>query len=375
MAHLQFETASRTLPYERPPPLVSLLQAIGRGRCDLPLECFDDNRVDWAIRTGLGPLFFRAVKGRTQNAASPHWKSLQASDLTARVLMGSHFEAMAEIIDLCQEQRAPVILLKGISVAAQCYPEPHQRLMRDLDFLIDRNFAPALEARLLDIGYRPKNGACAADYLDHHHRVPLYHPEKNVWAEIHHRLFSSHKRAGRVSAFGAENVRAQLRPCMFAGRQVYRLSDELQLLYLAAHWGQDLKPVGGMIAMIDVIFLLQRCGSDLQWQEILNWSKGSAASTYLYLLLSYLQRYGLVEIAPGVLNELCSSQPSFGRLSLRIAHAIVDRYVVDGVVWGRFLNARNIDSVWKTLTQGKSPSLNLALLPLNLFLPDRLRLG
>ena len=373
MAHLQCDTLDRALTYERSPPLVSLLQAIAGARCDLPLECFDGKQVAWAIRTGLGPLFFRAVKGRAENAASPHWNSLRAADLTARVLMGSHFEAMAQIIDLCQEQRAPVILLKGISVAGQCYPEPHQRLMRDLDFLIDRDSAPALEARLNEIGYRPKSGARAADYLNHHHRTPLYHSEKNVWVEIHHRLFSSRKSASRVSVFGEENVRAQLRPCVFAGRQVHRLSDELQLLYLAAHWGQDLKPVGGMIAMIDAIFLLQRCGSELQWQQILEWSRNSVASTYLYLLLSYLQRYRLVQVAPEIMNELSSSQPSFGRLGLRAAHSIVDRYVVEGAAWGRLLNARNVDSVWKTLTLSKSPSLNLALLPVNLFLPDRLR--
>jgi hypothetical protein len=89
--------------------------------------------------------------------------------------------------------------------------------------------------------------------------------------------------------------------------------------------------------------------------------------------MSYLQRYRLVQVAPEIMNELSSSQPSFGRLGLRAAHSIVDRYVVEGAAWGRLLNARNVDSVWKTLTLGKSPSLNLALLPVNLFLPDRLR--
>src|SRR2546427_3485229 len=32
--------------------------------------------------------------------------------------------------------------LKGISIAEECYPEPHLRLMRDLDFLIQKKSLP-----------------------------------------------------------------------------------------------------------------------------------------------------------------------------------------------------------------------------------------
>jgi hypothetical protein len=56
------------------------------------------------------------------------------------------------------------------------------------------------------------------------------------------------------------------------------------------------------------------------------WVNGCAAATYLYLLLSYLDRYRLAKITPEVMQQLAQSQPSFGKLRLKAAHAIIDHY-------------------------------------------------
>ncbi|MGH7830581.1 MAG: nucleotidyltransferase family protein, partial [Candidatus Binatia bacterium] len=187
-------------------------------------------------------------------------------------------------------------------------------------------------------------------------------------------LFSPQKRANRAGFFSPENVLAQRRRSEFHGREVYRLSAELQLVYLAAHWAQDFKCLGGMIALVDAIFLLRRAGGELRWDRIIHWIQGSVAATYLYLLLSYMDRYQLVKMAREMMRELFLAQPSFGRVSLKVAHLLIDRFFVTGKSFGPVLSERNVSIVWKTLLLPGPSSKNLMLAPLNLSLPFHCRI-
>jgi hypothetical protein len=65
---------------------------------------------------------YRAVHRNPQSTLISHWSSLKAADLTARIVIGEHFQAMLEIIDACRRGIPPLILLKGISISEECYP-------------------------------------------------------------------------------------------------------------------------------------------------------------------------------------------------------------------------------------------------------------
>ncbi|MGH7847157.1 MAG: nucleotidyltransferase family protein [Candidatus Binatia bacterium] len=368
------DALSKRMRQRRGPPLLYLLEAIASGRGDLSLDSFDAVPVAWALESGLGPLFFRAVKERPDNSAFPYWGSLKAADLTARIVAGDQVEAMGEIIDACRRNAPPLTLLKGISVSEEWYPESHLRSMRDLDFLVAKEALPAVEATLKALGYRQPCPDPAQRYGNHHHAAPFFHPGQNVWVEVHHGLFSPHKRASRAPVFSPENVLAQRRRSQFHGREAYRLSAELQLVYLAAHWGQDFTRLGGMIALVDAIFLLHRAGGDLRWDRILHWIQGSVAATYLFLLLSYMDRRHLIKMAPEMMRELFLAQPTFGRVSLKAAHLLIDRFFVTGKSFGPVLSERNVSIVWKTLLLPGPSSRNLMLAPLNLSLPFHCRI-
>jgi hypothetical protein len=356
----------------RRPQLIALLDAISHGRRDLALDLFDAETVAWAVQTGMGPLFYRATKENPHNPASPQRDALKAADLTARLLAGNQLEAMEEIVDACAGRVPPLTLLKGISIAEQYYPEPHLRLMRDLDFLVDKESMAAVKSILEELGYRQSSDD--SRYQGHHHAAPFFHEDKRVWIEVHHALFSPKKRAGKVGIFQRENLLKEVGASQFRGREVCRLSAQLQLVYLAAHWAQDFKRLGAIVALADAIYLLERAGDELSWEWILQSVHGSVAAAYLYLLLSYLDRNRLVTIAPGILRELFSSQPSFGRISLRAAHAMIDRYFLTGKVFGRLLSERNATVIWNTLSLPAPALPNLVLVPLNLSLPYHYRI-
>jgi Uncharacterised nucleotidyltransferase len=355
------------------PQLISALEAISSGRTDLPLDQLDASAVAWAIQSGFGPLLYRAVYQNPQSSISSHWSSLKAADLTARIVMAEHFEAVGEIIDACGRSVPSLTLLKGISISEECYPEPHLRLMRDVDLLIEKESLSTVKTTLQQLGYRQRSEG-AAHYRTHHHAEPFFHEEKQVWVEVHHALFSPHRRAASAWVFSPQNIAAQLRPSRFQGREVRRLSLELQIIYLAAHWAQDFARVGGMVALADTIYLLKHAGDELSWEWVLSAVYRSLPATYLYLLLSYLKRFDLVEIAPEIIRELSLSQRSFGNLGLKTIHNMIDRYFMAPTRFGPMLSERTVAIIWRTLILPGPIVPKLMLIPLNLSLPQYCRI-
>jgi hypothetical protein len=346
-----------------------LLQAASQNRADLTLASFRAEQIRWAVETGLGPLLRRSTASDPEVKTSPFWPLVQAADLTARVIAGEHLGAMEEIIRACQGHAPTLTLLKGISICEQHYPESHLRLMGDIDLLVDQAAIPAVETLLLQLGYCHASEYPPEFYESHHHITPMFHPRTRVWVEIHRGLFPAASPVGSDRVFGLENLRAELRPSEFRGRPVNRLSDELQVVYLASHWAFGFKRVRGMVGMLDLIYLL-RTARSLRWERIIDWLDGSVAASYLYLLLSYLERHRLVAIAPEILRELFSRQRSFGRMNLKILHVLIDRYVVDGRSLGPLVSARNFAILWRTLLSPGPPSRNVVRTLWNL-LPSR----
>jgi hypothetical protein len=342
------------------PSLTLLLRAASQNRTDLALADFRDEQIRWAIETGLGPLLRRSIAADPAARRSPLWPLVEGADLTARVIADEQRRALEEIIRACEGRTPPLTLLKGMSICAQHYPERHLRPMRDIDILVDQAAVPVVETLLRQLGYYQPS-AFPPEWLEgSHHIAPLFHPDTGMWVEVHRKLFSANSEVSSDRVFGPENLRAELASSECQGRPVNRFSDELQLVYIATHWALGFKRLGGMVAMLDLIYLLRNARA-LRWERIFDWLAGSVASAYVYLLLSYLDRHQLVEIAPDVLSGLFARQRSFGRMNLAILHALLDRYVTDGREFGRLVSARNFDRVWRSLLLPGPPSRNVLL--------------
>jgi hypothetical protein len=87
-----------------------------------------------------------------------------------------------------------------------------------------------------------------------------------------------------------------------------------------------------------------------------------------------MDRYDLVKIAPGIMRELSSSQPSFGSLGLKTVHRMIDRYLVTATGFGPVLTERTVGIVWKTLMLPGPTLPKLMLIPFNLSLPQYCRI-
>jgi len=355
------------------PHLLPLLQAVFQQRQDVALTAFDEAHIRWAVRTGLGPLLFAVTQADPHAPASPFWPLLRGADLTARVLTAEHFEAMSEILDACQGLVDTVVLLKGISIAEQYYPVPHYRPMRDIDLLVAEADLPTMESLLGKLGYFQPQKRSLSPGSGRHHGSPFFHARQGVWIEVHWRLFSSLSIFATDPVFHPDHVATQLRPSTFQGRPVTRLSAELQLVYIAAHWYHQYNIVaveGAMIAMVDLLYLLRSSKSALHWEQILEKLHGSAVALPLSLLLTYLQRRDLIAVDAEVLQELSRTQHSLSDSNRTLLHSLMDRYLVDGRPPGPLLSARTLSILWQRLLLPGPSWRTLLLLPWY-FLPSR----
>jgi hypothetical protein len=346
------------------PRLVPLLRAAADGRHDVRLASLDDLAIRWAVATGLGPLLWHVTRDDERREASPLWPRVHSAHLTARIVAAGQQEAVTEILDACAEGGCTLTLLKGISVAHHLYPEPGLRPMRDIDVLARDADVPVVEAALTALGYRQCATAPAAFYETHHHTMPFLDARRGVWVEVHRRLATA--RAGRAveDVLAPEHVTANLEPMDFLGRRAMRLTGELELVHVATHWASRFQIVGGAIPLLDLVYLLKAAGGRLRWERILAWLDGAPrTAAHLHAALTYLARRRLAPIAPALVDALARRQRSFGAPSLRIVHALIDRFLLDGAAPGRLLSEDRLRIVWNTLLQPGRPVLNLAALP------------
>jgi hypothetical protein len=331
------------------PGLLAALRGLVSGRRDLRLADFTQREIDWAIYNGLGPLLHRVTEHDPQRRQSPRWPQLLSADLTARVETGEQIAAMVEILDQCQGAY-PLILLKGIVLGQELYPEPHLRPMGDLDVLVAEDAVREVEAALLRLGYLLRQPAGNHITSGHHHGVPFWHPGNENWVEVHWGLVPATSGQEREPAFLPETVFSETRSLVFHGRQTRCLSLELQLLHLTSHWVRGIPLPGGMVGLADLALLLAR-SEPLDWQKISLWLQGPTTAVHLYLLLTYLTGRNLATASPQVLETTRRRQGAFGRPSLGLLHWLIDRHVVAGVPFKRPITEPVFRTLWEELSR------------------------
>ena len=346
--------------FRRTEPLVS--QLLGYAAAEQPhrasappftwrFEQADERQFHWVMEGGLGPLLYRATRDDPQTVPSTWRERLLSADLTAQVRRGQQVDTANEIIDCCAALGVPVTLLKGISTSEQFYPLPHLRAMADVDVLVRGEAREAVESALVQRGYRPLESHRHVEGF--HHAAPLFHPGRQVWVEIHIKLFPDYDELGRCQLFDVTSVATESVPSQFGGRPVYRLRDELQLAYIATSWMRDISlsqiQPGFVHSLFDAIRLLVGRRKLLDWARLLGMLDSPLAAQSLHLMLAYLRRRQLFDAPRAVLDSLAARQGALHVFERIAIYAILDWYLIGGRYWniampvpvpGRYYSAR-----------------------------------
>ena len=147
----------------------------------------------------------------------------------------------------------------------------------------------------------------------------------------------------------------------------------MQLVYIASSWVRDLSGYGIRASfvppLLDAVYLLKATDHTLDWDELLGWLDNpmAVASLYCHALLSFQD--SLYQVDPPILSRLASSQDVIGPSVLRVLHSMLDKYLVGGRPFSRFIRDWHVSIALSTLLAPGSSGRKLALVPWNILFP------
>jgi hypothetical protein len=299
-------------------------------------EAEQDRQLHWLLQGGLGPLLHHAMRAQADDLPVRWREALLAADLTARVRWSAVEGPAAALIDTCAALDVELTLLKGISVSAQLYPEPHLRPMADIDLLLPSHLHPKVVSALTS----PEGGFERVDFPvapGLHHDEPLRHRAQGLVVELHKALFPSYSPLSAGKLFAPDAVLQRCVPAIWLGRPVRRLPAELQLPYIAAAWFNDLTDLkvqpSFLPSLFDAVLLLRHCGAALDWQRLQDGLDNTLARGCLYALLAYLPRFGVASAPADFMAWLAREQDVVGPLQLRLIHRMLDHHLIGARPW------------------------------------------
>lgn len=344
--------------------LLNVLQSfcLDKDKADL-----DENTIKWAVQTGLGSI--ASDYGNIQECRDSITKNLAASKLTSQFWTQTQVNAAQKIVEELNNIGIVPTLLKGISISTNYYPKPYYRTMRDIDILVDVDEVDAFESILVKLGYEQRSTYSKEFYESLHHTMPWQHCKDEIWIEVHKRLFPKTSPCYNSPVFQLDIVQHQRVLDNFYGLKVYRLSKEFQLVYIATHWAERFKQIGGVFALLDITLIINKHNDELDWNKIISCSNSPHVSNYVYLTLQYLSKSGLLDSSVNIEQYANRIQHSLGMASKAILNSIINDYIFVGKPFGRALTVNNIAIIWRHLLEPSSSFVKLLLLPFVVIFP------
>lgn len=349
-----------------------MLRCAMNGAPLAPQAMADSRVVEWIILSGLGPLACYLIRsGGVEEDQIP--EAIRGAELTGRLQTRNLTDALASTLDVLADAGIAPVAMKGITFAHGYYPQPHLRIMKDVDLLVSTDRREPAEAALLAAGFVRGDGMTFERYLPHHHAAPLYHAEKQLWVEIHSALLPPAARASAEAPFNYTSLAEISRPGPVGPGFSSRLSPEVELMLLATAWcrdlGDDFGEPGLQRRLFDAVFLLRE-EPELDWEKIQAWSNDTLVGKCCGVLLSYLARH--TALPASALQTLGRMENQFqGRRVTGLTHNLLDRYLLADRHQSRWFSRGALANTFTTLLAPTPPWQSVAGLPLNVLFPQK----
>ena len=350
--------------------LFPLLQAIATDTASLDTSEISDELLDFSINAGVaGLLQYYSKKNITHNSR------LISAELTAKIITHTQLQALKEILEANAAEITEIILLKGISTCQEYYPKPHLRIMSDIDLLVSEENIKKLESVLSNSGYRQTSDCSDEYYSEHHHSMPFYNKQNNVWIEVHRHLFSQPNPVLNDELFRIDNILKQTIPTSYyrSMPEIKRLSAELQLVYTCNHWCNNIKLHKSCAQIIDIIFIIKSRKDELFWSNLFELTNNTLSASNITLILSFLNKRDIIQLPESYIDSFDLKYNNMFSLNRWILHKIINNLMLGENNTGKILTENNISIIWSTLLLPSSSLYNLLRLPWNIAFPPNLK--
>jgi hypothetical protein len=325
--------------------------------------------LELALEKGLGPILAHTTaRGPTRDY--PQASRIRAADLTAQVLTAEKYAAIEDVLAAAAGCR--IALLKGASTALRYYPAPHLRTMGDVDLLVPSDQQAPLEASLRALGFEQHSRQALEAFANRHHSMPFWHPQRDIWIDVHTRLHPPQHPMAHVSWLTSDPAMAGFSPVQIGRQSAYAMRHETQLIYTSARWLEAFDSQRGVYPLLDAALLLQKHAGTLDWDYIRVAVDRSWATTALQIMLSLLSTWHLARVPCEVVTWLAASDPHVNRTSHWLLYRMVLRYVMTSAPPG-LMTTRTLELMWTALVRGASPLASLLCTPYYLAFPPRQR--
>lgn len=325
--------------------------------------------IDWLIKTGLSPIAESYAIFDDDDGLSK--KKLSANNLNSKLWYQLQLSSAKEIVNKLNEIGVEVTLLKGISVSTELYLVPHFRVMRDIDLLVDEKDIERAEEILPALGFEQKSTYLYKFYERLHHTMPWQHRKYKIWIEIHKRLFPETSAGSQAKIFELNTIDSEKQKGDFYDLDVYYLSKEFQLVYIATHWAEKFKHIGGVFGLLDVAILVNNYSEELDWGKIIAWSNTRHVSDYVYIVLQYLIRNRFLKSTIKLEVHIGTITHTQSKASVWILNKLIDWYIVEGRHFGRVLSVNNVAILWQHLLEPENQFKKIVLIPFAIIFPRK----
>jgi len=328
------------------------------------------NITEWAIQTRLGSCLIDYLD--TNHFDKKLTTSLNAESLTAKFWFQTQYQATLELIAELNKNNITPTLLKGMSISTELYPKAHYRSMRDIDILVKDHEIEIVESIMLKLGYTQSSHLPLSFYETHHHTIPWQHKKNDIWFEIHRKLFPQTSACSNTKTFQLSTINNEKITSIIDDKndslQVYRLSNELQIIYIAAHWAESFKQIGGLFAFIDTALLINN--TPINWKKLTSFANYPYIANYTYIVLANLIKNNLIDSLTN-LQHLNQIKHSLSIVDVWVLNKIISRYLFNGKSFGKFLSVDNISILWNLFISNKNPFKKIFLAPIYIIFPPR----
>ena len=322
----------------------------------------------WAIHARLGSCLIDLLD--TTELSSELISLLNSEELTAKFWFQTQYQMTLELISELNKINITPTLLKGISISTELYPKAYYRAMCDVDILVEEHEIEQVEKIMGKLGYEQSSLLPLPFYETHHHTIPWQHKTKDVWFEIHRKLFPQSSPSYPANIFQIENINRdkQLSPIDSKNDslQNYRLGYELQVIYIASHWGESFKQIGGLFAFIDIALILNN--TTVKWDKLIKSANEPYIANYTYILLSYLVNNDFLN-GSTTKQQVNKIKHSLSFIDTFILNKIITNYLFLGDSYGRILTIDNVSILWELFISTKPAFKKLILAPIYIIFP------
>lgn len=208
-------------------------------------------------------------------------------------------QEVSAILTALDEEKVPVIVLKGPHLAELVYPDPSLRPMSDLDLLVASQDASRVESILNGLGYQPDPQY--PPILPHrHHQVPYIHAGSVMSVEIHWRLGVS----DWPFNLDLDAIWQRAHPARLAGAPAFVLSPVDLVWYLCVHQSFNHRLLTGLRPLCDVAETIRRMEKEIDWLALQERCTTWGAGQHVYLVLALAREWLAAPVPEDVLQKL-----------------------------------------------------------------------